>query len=70
MNLNANNRLESFDISADAELTAFYERIADDIWDRFDADSRTQSEKVFRDLLGAGSVKNPKRPNPFGLATA
>lgn len=70
MNLNENNRLESFDISACDALTRFYEDLADEIWRKVDERNRGQSHSLFEDLLGVDSVKNPKRPNPFGLAGA
>jgi hypothetical protein len=65
MNLNENNRLESFDLSADDELTRFYENLADEIWQKIDAKNKSQAASIFEDLLNVGSVKNPKRPNPF-----
>lgn len=65
MNLNANNRLESFDISVCAEMTAFFEGIADDVWAKCDADNRGQSVSLFDDLLNGEAVKNPRRVNPF-----
>lgn len=67
MNLNPNRRIESFDLSVDDAVTRFFETLADDVWSKVDASSRSQSERLFQDLLGVGSVKNPKRPNPFGL---
>lgn len=65
MNLNENNRLESFDISADDAMTRFFEGVADEIWRKVDAKSRSQSRAIFEDLLHVESVKNPKRANPF-----
>lgn len=65
MNLNENNRLESFDISVDDEMTAFFEGVADEIWRKVDAESRSQSRSIFEGLLQVESVKNPKRSNPF-----
>lgn len=65
MNLNENSRLESFDLSADDEMTRFFEGVADEIWKRVDARNRSQSRSVFEDLLNVESVKSPKRQNPF-----
>lgn len=65
MNLNANNRLESFDISACSEVTAFFEGIADEIWSKFDSENRGQSLSLFDDLLNEKAAKNPRRANPF-----
>jgi hypothetical protein len=65
MNLNANNRLESFDLSVCDEMTMFYENLADEIWRRVDGANRSQSAKVFEDLLLVESVRNPRRANPF-----
>lgn len=65
MNLNENKRLESFDISACEEMTAFYENVAEEIWAKVNEGSRSQSRSVFEDLLHVESVKNPRRINPF-----
>ena len=65
MNLNENKRLESFDISACDEMTAFYEGVADEIWQKVNEGNRSQSHSVFEDLLLVESIKNPKRTNPF-----
>jgi len=65
MNLNENKRLESFDLTACTAMTAFFETLADEIWQKIDKGNRSQSNSVFADLLGVASVKNPKRPNPF-----
>jgi hypothetical protein len=66
MNLNRNDRLESYDISADSALTAFFEKLTDDIFAKCDA--RNVRRNSFQDLLSESSVKNPKRANPFGFA--
>jgi hypothetical protein len=65
MNLNENKRLETFDISASAEMVGFYEAIADEIWLKIDRMNRSQSRSVFEDLINVESIKNPKRSNPF-----
>jgi hypothetical protein len=67
MNLNENRRLESFDLSADPALCAFYENLADEVWRRIDVDNRSQSESLFESLLDVESVKSPKRANPFSF---
>lgn len=69
MNLNENKRLESFDLSASCELTEFYEKFTDEVWEKIDKRNRSQSRSVFEELLVAESVKSPKRENPF-YATA
>lgn len=53
MNLNPNKRLENFDISESAELVAFYNALADDIFARYPpgAEGPTQSRKFFADIL-------------------
>lgn len=65
MNLNANNRLESFDLSASDELTRFYESLADEVWRKIDVKNKSQAQSIFEDLLLVDSVKSPRRPNPF-----
>jgi hypothetical protein len=65
MNLNRNERVESFDITACDKMTAFYERLTNRIWESVDKDSRSQSRAIFRSLLEATPVKNPKRKNPL-----
>lgn len=65
MNLNPNNRIESFDISASDETTAFFEGVVDDIWRLIDSDERTQSRSAFDALLSAAPAKGNRRPNPF-----
>lgn len=64
MNLNENNRLESFDVSVDDGLTRFFEDQVDVAFDAVDCKSRSQSRAVFAGLLGekpatAGKIKNP-----------
>jgi hypothetical protein len=46
-------------------MTMFYENLADEIWRRVDGANRSQSAKVFEDLLLVESVRNPRRANPF-----
>jgi hypothetical protein len=66
MNLNRNERLESFDITACPKMTAFFEKLVDQIWAKVDQDNRSQSRAIFEKLLDeATPVKNPRRRNPF-----
>lgn len=65
MNLNPNNRIESFDISVCDETTRFFEAFVDAIWNKVDVDSRTQSSYAFRDLLDEQTLKPSKRANPW-----
>jgi hypothetical protein len=66
MNLNRNERLESFDITACAEMTAFFEKLVNRIWETVDAENRSQSRAIFERLLDeATPVINPRRRNPF-----
>lgn len=65
MNLNRNERLESFDLTADDEMTAFFEGLVDRMWERVDAENRSQSRAIFDGLLEAKPVKDPRRRNPF-----
>jgi len=65
MNLNPNNRIESFDISVGHEVTAFFEAVVDDIWRDVGSDNRSQSRAVFSGLLDAKEPKRHRRPNPF-----
>jgi hypothetical protein len=65
MNLNRNDRIESFDISACSEMTAFFERLVDRIFAKVDAANRSQSAAVFEGLLDARPLKDPKRRNPW-----
>jgi hypothetical protein len=65
MNLNENRRIESFDISADDAMTAFFEGLVSRIWDGVSEENRSQSAAVFSGLLDAKSVKNPRRRNPW-----
>ena len=69
MNLNENRRIESFDISVDPAITAFFEGLVERIWNSVSADNRSQSEAVFTKLFEAKSVKNPKRRNPWLAAS-
>lgn len=65
MNLNENNRLESFDISVSDEMTRFFEGLTDEIWRTVDKSNKSQSRTLFASLLGAESVKNTRMANPF-----
>jgi hypothetical protein len=66
MNLNRNERLESFDITACPEMTAFFEKLVDHVWKKVDAENRSQSLGIFKKLLDEDTaVKNPRRRNPF-----
>jgi hypothetical protein len=65
MNLNRNERLESFDITACQEMTGFFETLVTKIFEKVDQDARSQSRAIFEDLLEATPVKNPRRRNPF-----
>jgi hypothetical protein len=65
MNLNRNERLESFDITACQEMTNFFEMLVSKIWAKVDQDSRSQSRAIFERLLAVTPVKNPRRLNPF-----
>jgi hypothetical protein len=66
MNLNRNERLESFDITACAQMTAFFEKLVNRIWETVDAENRSQSRAIFERLLDeATPVINPRRRNPF-----
>ena len=65
MNLNRNERLESFDVTACPDMTAFFEALVDRIWTKVDRDNRSQSRAIFEKLLGETAVKNPRRANPF-----
>lgn len=65
MNLNPNNRIESFDISVDDDVCRFFETAVDDIFARVDAENRSQAHAVFRDLLDVETATSNRRPNPF-----
>jgi hypothetical protein len=65
MNLNRNERLESFDITACPEMTGFFETLVSKIWAKVDQDSRSQSRAIFEGLLAVTPVKDPRRRNPF-----
>jgi hypothetical protein len=65
MNLNRNERLESFDITACPEMTGFFETLVTKIFEKVDRDNRSQSRAIFEGLLEATPVKNPRRRNPF-----
>lgn len=65
MNLNKNDRLESFDITASDEMTAFFESLVDRIWQQVDEDNRSQSKAVFEGLLNMAPVKDVRRRNPW-----
>jgi hypothetical protein len=65
MNLNRNERLESFDITACPEMTGFFETLVSKIWVKVDQDSRSQSRAIFEHLLEVTPVKRPRRRNPF-----
>ena len=64
MNLNRNERLESFDVTACPDMTAFFEALVDRIWEKVDAENRSQSRAIFEKLLEATPRQNPRR-NPF-----
>lgn len=68
MNLNPNNRLESFDLSVCGETTAFFEGIVDDIWAKIGEGNRSQSQSLFDALLDVQPARSRKRPNPFTAA--
>lgn len=51
MNLNRNERLESFDITEDRELHDFYAGIVDRVFATVDAQSRSQAKAFFDSLL-------------------
>lgn len=57
MNLNRNDRIESFDISADSEMVAFFEAVVDQAYRLVDAENRKQAHRLFSDLLTAGETK-------------
>lgn len=65
MNMNSNKRLETFDLSASGELTAFFEGVVDDIWRLISEQNKSQAESIFDELLNAKPIANPKRANPF-----
>lgn len=65
MNLNRNERLESFDITACPDMTGFFGKLVDQIWVKADREKRSQSHAIFEKLLGETAVKNPRRRNPF-----
>jgi hypothetical protein len=65
MNLNRNERLESFDITACREMTEFFEKLVDQIWAKVDAANRSQSRAIFEKLLGETPAKSARRRNPF-----
>ena len=66
MNLNRNERLESFDLTACRKMTAFFEKLVDSIFARVDAENRSQSLGVFKKLLAEETaIKDPRRANPF-----
>jgi hypothetical protein len=65
MNLNRNERLESFDVTACPDMTSFFGKLVDTIWRKVDENNRSQSRAIFGDLLEATPVKNPRRRNPF-----
>ena len=68
MNLNPNNRIESFDISVCDDTTRFFENIVDEIWQKIDIDNRSQSATIFAELLETEAVPSHRRPNPFLFA--
>lgn len=53
MNLNPNKRLENFDVSEDPALTAWFEAFVSDVFGRYTADNRSQSNKYFAGVLEA-----------------
>jgi len=63
MNLNPNNRIESFDISVCEQTTAFFESLVNDIWAKIDTENRSQSRGLFDELVSV--QPSGKRPNPF-----
>lgn len=65
MNLNKNDRLESFDITACLEMTAFFEALVSRIWMTIDQANRSQSRAIFEKLLEATCIKKMRRRNPF-----
>jgi hypothetical protein len=66
MNLNRNERVESFDVTACDKMTAFYEKLVDRIWQTVDSKNRSQSRAIFDKLLDEVTpVKCPRRRNPF-----
>lgn len=65
MNLNPNNRVESFDLSVCDELTAFYEAVVAEIWEKVDAGNRSQSKEIFADLLGQKTIRRNVIENPW-----
>lgn len=65
MNLNKNDRLESFDITACDNMTAFFEDLVDRIWQQVDEDNRSQSRAIFEGLLNVAPVKDVRRRNPW-----
>ncbi len=69
MNLNPNKRLENFDISESPELVAFFNGLADDIFERFPAGDKgtTQSRKFFADILKTFEVIEAKGYDDSGL---
>lgn len=65
MNLNRNDRLESFDVTACPDMTAFFEALVRRIWAQVDAKNRSQSRAIFAGLLNVAAVKDRRRRNPF-----
>jgi hypothetical protein len=65
MNLNKNDRLESFDITASRKMADFFESLVDRIFENVDQDNRSQSRAIFEGLLDVTPIKDPRRRNPF-----
>ena len=68
MNLNRNERLESFDITACPDMTAFFEKLVDQIWAKVDAENRSQSRAIFEKLLGETAARIRGAEIPFTLS--
>jgi hypothetical protein len=73
MNLNPNNRLESFDITVEesraAGVSRFFESLVDEIWSKVSEENRSQSAELFSGLLEVTAPKSRVWENPFISAT-
>lgn len=60
MNLNRNERMETFDISEDKNLCQFFNRLVDEAFRQIDAKSRSQSKEFFEGLLATFETESAK----------
>lgn len=66
MNLNRNERLESFDIAEDRQMCDMFTKLVDQVFKTLSARSRTQSREFFEGLLAAFETEQ----NDAGIAAS